>query len=86
MEENQESQMRGRGDNRQGVRRPPALGSQWPPVRAGWSLLAANAAKTLFTDHDQLLSGEAPDKLPGHGCTKELLIGPSWRGDPGLGP
>ncbi len=37
-------------------------------------------------DHDQLLSGEAPDKLPGHGGTEELLIGPPGHGDLGLGP
>ncbi len=49
-------------------------------------LLVASAAKTLVMDHDQLLSGEAPDKLPGHWGAEELLIGPPGHRDLGLSP
>ena len=44
------------------------------------------ATESLVMDHDQFLSGEAPNELPGHGGAEELLIGPSGSGDLGLSP
>jgi hypothetical protein len=41
---------------------------------------------TLVMDYDQLLSSEAPDELPDHGGTEELLIGPPRKGTWGWAP
>jgi hypothetical protein len=53
-----------------------------------WSvpLLAAMAKKTLVMDHYQLPRGKAPDELPGHGGTEELLVRLPGLGELGLGP
>ncbi len=44
------------------------------------------ATKTLVMYQDQLLGGEAPDELTGHGGTEELLVGPPGLRDLALGP
>jgi hypothetical protein len=71
MEENQESQMRGRGDNRQGVRRPPAS-SPRRMIEVG--LGAQPRVPTPRRSDEELLSAPMTREFIRSLTTEELIV------------